>query len=568
MSKAINLTLESPTTDNIIAGYSDLSQEPNLARTVSRELNLDFAQFFYPQEKRRIFEIRYFQSEITDKQGNKQNVSAIVKPDATLGTLTTFDERVFYALVEIWHEQDKAGTCFFSEREIARRINLGWGKCTAKAISDSLIKLRGVLIEWQGSFYDSAQSKFIEIRNPFTIVNHLKIVSTKNGGIGSQIAEFGFDERVVQNLNSNYSRPVRFDVILSFHSPLAQAAYTLIDPKLYGTNQYHRTTRGILLDDLGLIGESYKRKSRRIEYLSRIRNELLNAPTSFGEVIEKYEIKRGKEDALLLVTRSGAARIKGKKIEVLEAPQVKRSEPSQKSPQKPQKPRQEPKKSRSKDTPASTKEKPTEAKSEAIEALSYFQQVFCGGEKRSFSGNVVSKAESIIKQHGLEKTKFLIDFASREAPKTNYQPRSFNGIVHYLSDALKAWQGNKRLAKRRKKEADKVVKARIENARIDHERACQDDYIKFISELLNSYGSQEPERVNEFGCWQADLRRKKEKELEGNPMKEKALEVFEREGQIVLRLVEFFKDDPDIHIPDFWEWDAQHNRNSFTGLLH
>ncbi len=560
MSEAINLTVESPTTDNIIAEDSDQSQEPNRLRTVSRELNLDFAQFFYPNESRRIFEIRHFQSDITDEQRNQQSVNAVVNPHATLGTLTTFDERVFYSLIEIWQEQDKAVTCLFSEREIARRINLGWGKCTAKAISESLIRLRGVLIEWQGSFYDSTQSKFIEIRNPFTIVNHLKIVSTKDGGIGSQIAEFGFDERVIQNLNSNYSRPVRFDTILSFRSPLAQALYTLLDRQLYGTKEYHRTTKGLLLNDLGIIGTSYNRKGKRVQCISRVRDELLNAPTSYGEVFEKYEIKPGKDDALLWVTRSGAARIKGKKIEVLETLQVKRSEPSQKASQKPQKPRQEPKKSLGKDIPTPTQEKPTEGKFEAKEVISYFHQEFGGTMQTSKS--VVSKAEKIVKEHGLKFAKFLVDFARREAPKTNYEPKSFSGIVQYREDALKAWKANIRLQKRLEREADLVAKRRREDARIDHEKAYRCDYYEYVNELVCSLGDEYPSRFNEFRGWQAEQRREKEN-LEGN-LREISLRVFDSEGQSILRLTQFFQDDPDIHIPDFWEWDCQDNPHRFT----
>ena len=548
-------------TENILPKKTDESQELNRSRIVSRELNFDFAQFFYPQEKRKIFEIRYFQSQITDERGNQQSVSAVVNSHATLGTLITFDERVFYALIEIWLEQSKSYTVIFSEREVARRLHISWGKQSAKAISESLKRLRLVGIEWQGSFYDSAQGRFIEIDNPFTIINHLKTVSTKNKGVGSRIAEFRFDERVIENLNSNYSRPVRFDIILSFHSPLAQALYSLLDRQLYGTKEYHRTTAGLLLDDLNLIGKSYKRKSKRVEYLNRVRNELLNTPTSYGEVIDKYEIKSGKDDALLWVNRSGASRIKGQKIEVLETSRIKRSEPSQ----KPQKPRQEAEKAQPRVTPTSTSKKPLEAESEALEVLNYFDEVFgLGGDAdKQHSKNVVSKAEAFIKRDGLEKTKFLIDFAHREAPKTKYQPRTFNGITQYRADALKEWKANERLRQRQEREAQKMAQIRSENARSNHEKIYRDDYFEYVNELVDSLGNEHPESFNEFRWWQAKQRREREEELEGNPTKKIALEFFEREGQILSRLREFFKGDPNIHIPDFWEWDSTHNPNSF-----
>ena len=546
-----------PMTETILSGKTGESQELNPTRIVSRELNFDFAQFFYPQEKRKIFEIRHFQSEITD-QGITRSISATVKPDATLGTLTTFDERVFYALIEIWLEQGKPHIVIFSEREIARRIRIKWGRDTAKAINQSLKRLRLVGIEWLGAFYDSTQKQFVGTDdNPFTILSHLRIISTKTQGVGSQIAEFRFDERVLQNLNSNYSRPMRFDVILSFHYPLAQALYTFVDPKLYGTKQYHRTTQG-LIDDLGLMGKSYQRRSIRVQEFGKLQKELIGKPTSFGEVIEKYEINPGKDDALLLITRSGAGRIKRKKVEVSKA---KRSESSQ----KPQKPRQEVEKTQPRETSTRASKKPLKAKSEALEVLNYFDEVFdlAGDADKQHSKNVVSKVEEFIKRNGLEKTKFLIDFARREAPKTGYNPRTFNGIIQYRSDALKEWEANERLSERQKREAQKLAETRLENAQDDHRKAYRDDYFEYVNKLVCSFGAEYPERFNEFRVWQAEQRRKKEEELEGNPMKQKTLEVFDREGQLLLRVSQFFKDDPDIHIPHFWEWDAQHNPNSF-----
>ncbi len=544
-------------TETILPKKTDRSQELNQLRIVSRELNFDFGQFFYPQERRKIFETRYLQTQITDEHGNRQGISAIINPHARLGILTTFDERVFYALIEIWQEQNRVDICRFSEREIARRINVQWGRQSAKAIRDSLTRLSGVSIEWNGSFYDSTKDELIEIHNPFSILNHLEITSTKNKHFKDKRAEFGFNRRVIKNLNSNYSRPVRFDVILSFHYPLAQALYILTEPKLYGTKQYHRKTKG-LVEDLGLIGKSYQRRAIRVQEFGKLQKELIGKPTSFGEVIEKYEINPGKDDALLLITRSGAGRIKGKKAEVSKA---KRSESSQ----KPHKPRQDEEKTQPRVTPTSTSKKPLKAKYEALEVLNYFDEVFglAGDADKQHSKNVVSKAETFIKRDGLEKAKFLIDFARREAPKTGYSPRTFNGIIQYRSDALKEWKVKERLCERQKQEAQKVAETRRENARNDHEKVYRDDYFKYVNELICSLGDEYPERFNEFRCWQAKQRRKKEEELEGNPMKERTLKVFDREGQILLRLSQFFKGDPKIQIPDFWEWDSTHNPNSF-----
>ena len=534
----------------------DVSIIAGKSRLVSRELNFDFAQFFYPQEKRRIFDIRHFRSEVVDEQGNTKIISAVVKPDVTLGTLTTFDERVLYALVEIWHEQDKPDVGLFSEREIARRININWGGNTAKAISESLSRLRGVGISWNGSFYLKEEKRLIDIKNPFTILNYLQVTSTKDKHFKAQIAQFSFDRRFITNLESSYSRPVRFDVILSFRSPLAQAIYTLIDRQLYGTKEYHRTSAGLLLEDLGLIGSSYQRKNGRVQPLKRVREELLNVPTSFGEVIEKFEVETSRkqnQDALVRVKRSGAAQMKGKKVEIFK---VIRSEPFQNARQEAEPPVKD-------NIPDLSEEKPSEAQNEALEVISYFDKVF--GVRSSRSGNVVAKAEHIVKRDGLEKTKFLIDFARREAPKTNYEPQTFSGITHYRAEALKAWKAKVKFQKQREKEESKVAKIQLDQARTEHRNAHQQAYEDWVDMLFYSLETEPGnlERLAEFERFQADAREKIEREMEGNAFKETRLKIFDSRCQRIEEMVEFFKDDPDIHIPDFWEWDSDQNTNSF-----
>ena len=532
-------------TNAIIAEDFDPSQDLNEPRIVSRELNFDFGQFFYPQEKRKIFEIRCFRRIADDQQ-----INAIIKPDAILGTLTTFDERVFYALIEIWQEQEKADVCLFSEREIARRIKVQWGRQSAKAIRDSLTRLCGVSIDWQGSFYDSVKGGLVEIHNPFSILSHLEITSTKTQHFRDQRAEFSFNARVIKNLNSNHSRPVRFDVILSFHCPLAQAMYTFSEPKLYGTKEYHRRTKK-LVGDLGLIAKSWQHRGTRVREFGKLQKELIGKPTGFGEVIESYEIVSGKDDAVMVMTRSGAAgRIKGKKVK------GSRAECSEAT-QKPQKSRQEPKKTQAKETPTPTPKKPTEAKSDACKVLELFDKTFDGGGRHSESD--VVKAEAIIKEHGLQVAEYLVRFAGNEAPKTNYKPKFFSGIVKYKAAALKEWKSTQ---KRQERQAQKIAETRLKNARYDHEKAYTVDYYEYVNELVCSLGDEYPSRFNEFRGWQAEQRREKEN-LEGN-LREVSLRVFDSEGQSILRLTQFFQDDPDIHIPDFWQWDCQENPHRFT----
>ena len=519
-------------------------------RIVPRELNFDFGQFFYPQEKRKICEIRYFSSEIKDEYGNKQVIKAVINPAGELGTLTTFDERVFYVLVEIWKEQGKPEIAYFSEREIARRLRLGWGQCVAKAINDSLNRLRIVGIIWKGSFYCRKQEKFIEIKNPFTILSYLCIVSTKDKNFRGQIAEFSFDKHTIENLNANYARPIRFDVILSFKSPLAQALYIHLDRKLYGTKKYNRATEALIVNDLALLAKSYQRKAIRIQEIRKLESEIKGKQTGYGEVIEKYEIDTNrKEDAILKVSRSGSAKIKGKKIEV---PKGKHNNQSN-----------------SESEPKQIKDTPRQTPVEVLKALEYFQKVFWGNTEVNASPKVLSEATKIVKKHGLDKTKFLVDYAHKKARETNYKPATFNGISRYLAEALKEQERQKIIDRNNE---EKLRKTHLENRKIDHVKQYEPAYLEYIEALIKALTYQYPQEIGEFMESEITKRQELEKAVENTSDKSKRkiaelkLRTFARTGQKALRFVTHFQRHPEIKIPDFWQWDREHNPNKFYDL--
>jgi hypothetical protein len=51
---------------------------------------------------------------------------------------------------------------------------------------------------------------------------------------------------------------------------------------------------------------------------------------------------------------------------------------------------------------------------------------------------------TLIAQHGLEKAKYVVEFAKRVAPETNYKPQTFGGILHYTSRALAEYEQKQR----------------------------------------------------------------------------------------------------------------------------
>ncbi len=576
---------------NILAEDFNLSQDsstPAHPRSVPRELNFDFGQLFYPNEKRKIFEVRYFR-----RTSQSQEVSAVINPHAQLGTLTTFDERVFYALLELWQEQDKAAICRFSEREVARRIKRSWGGDTPGAIRDSLTRLASISIEWKGSFYDSATGELVDVHNPFCILSHLEITSTKTRHFRDQRAEFSLNQRIIKNLNSNFYRPIRFDVILSFSSPLVQALYTLLDRQLYGTNQYHRTSAGLLLEDLGLIGAAYQHRKSRVQCLKRVQSELRGTPTGYGEVIEKFEITSRKKDALVLIGRSGAPRIKGKQVEVIHhqagvlespgaAPQHKRSRKREEQPHEEVKREQVDKSPSVKGSSPSrgktglqsvseifdTQKPPDKVVSIATEEtrlIELFVELF---KSKRRSKNDVVNARKIIQQHGIEAAEHLVRYAYKEAPKTDYHPWCFSGIMKYLNDSLEDFRKRKENATLTSNRRTKVTKNDLDQARYSYQLRYTKAWLDFLDEVISSLEEQERylAKLSEYRKWeyrQLDALLEQQNPDGDKAVQERITNEFNQRERQLKRIYRFFMADQEIMIPGFWEWDAKHNESPY-----
>jgi hypothetical protein len=73
---------------------------------------------------------------------------------------------------------------------------------------------------------------------------------------------------------------------------------------------------------------------------------------------------------------------------------------------------------------------------EAEELARYFYKLFHGVENASPSPKETANAASLIKQHGLERARYVVDFSHRVAPETKYQPQTFSGIVSYTARAV------------------------------------------------------------------------------------------------------------------------------------
>lgn len=278
-------------------------------RTVPVELNLATPSIWYPQEKRKIFEIRSFKHEWSDEDGKGISAEIKIKYDPELGTLNTADYRVLLCLMELWVEQNKPDKIIFSVRHIIRMLGSQMGRDTYHQVRISLLRLAGVGFNWNGAFYDFLEKKYIHIEKAFSVISDLGIVTKKDKNVTTEESYAVLNEIIIKNLFSYGSLPTKRSIIQSFNSPIAQSLYVHLDRKLYGTNQYSRTTKG-LIQDLGLTAKRYNYLSNRKEIFFECREQILNKETSFGEIVDYFELEKGKgKDWVVFVRRTGTSKI-------------------------------------------------------------------------------------------------------------------------------------------------------------------------------------------------------------------------------------------------------------------
>jgi hypothetical protein len=373
-------------------------------------------------------------------------------------TLTTEDQKTYYVLVEIWEANGRPnGQVPFSLSGIAKRLDKGWGTNSRDAITQSLKRLRGVLLTWENAYYNAESDETMEMLDTVNTVSELKIFRKKKGeGINDERGYFRFSEHILVNLQERHTKPVLLQVVLSFKSEIAQIIYTQLDRILSrDITTYEKRTKE-LFEDLGLDGKAYVHVSKRKQVLAPAIAELENAPLSNGATIARVTLEKtvdGKD--YKLVVKRGRARAKN-------ATPTPRSSESQENPHS--------KEERLSESRIEAKNEPTDAERKGNDLVAYFQQIFFGAEKPSIQPTQKHRelAAAIIASHGETVARYIVDFAKAEAEKTNYRIATFGAVANYVDRAVASYTleqaGKKKREERERAEAKKQ----------DDERAYRD----------------------------------------------------------------------------------------------
>ena len=72
--------------------------------------------------------------------------------------------------------------------------------------------------------------------------------------------------------------------------------------------------------------------------------------------------------------------------------------------------------------------------------MAYFYLRFHNIKESAPSARELEQAADLIAKHGLPKARYVVEYAFKAAPETNFQPQTFGGILHYMARALADFQ--------------------------------------------------------------------------------------------------------------------------------
>jgi hypothetical protein len=413
------------------------------------ELNLEKWAIWQPAHSRNK-ETRTFTRIVKGEDGNERIQQVTVHYVDKVGTLTTEDQKTYYALVKHWEDQGRSAEwTFFSLRQLAKLLNKKWGTNVIDSLTQSLIRLRTIGIVWADAYYDGKTETIRDVLDPFTILSKVKIVRRRTDGhVTTAVGYFRFDDDILNNLQANYTKPVILDTVLRFKSELAQVLYTYLDLILADKTIFERRTKA-LFEELGLSGTAYVRAGKRKQVLEPALRELQGVTLTTGRIASATleETVDGKDYKIVIR--------KGKLVALPTINHYQDDQPSE--PIADQLPA-EGRETTATEPPQEQRPDHEQLLTQARELVAYFYEVFHTGKNFQISSKATAQAISLITQYGFDEAKYIVDYAHREAPKTNYDIQTFGGIIQYSSRALAEYE-HRRADQRQTQQSREAIEA-------------------------------------------------------------------------------------------------------------
>lgn len=377
------------------------------------ELNVEkWPALWRPAKSKGAPKVRTFEREFSTDQGIR-GTSKLEVGFTQFGTITTEDQKMFYALIRQWEESGKPSDrpVFFSDRLLARLLHKkGWGTNVIEAMTSSLRRLRTTPLRWINSYHRNVGSgKSVEEETLFNFLEQLKIVTRReHGHVTNQQGYFQFGRDILQNLLNNYTKPLLDEEFFKLQTEIGQLLYTHVDLIMSDKTRYERCSKD-LFTDLGLLipeNPSYRYASNRKQALEKPIAELLGKRLSTGELklITIERTKDGKDYKVAFI--KGKVTAAEKLLPPTEAVVV------------------------------NDYRKKTQQGIEAEELVAYFHQRFHGVDSSEPLSKELDQASALIAKYGLEQARHIVDYTFVKAQETQFHIQHFGALLNYAVRAI------------------------------------------------------------------------------------------------------------------------------------
>lgn len=397
---------------------------PSGPEKIRAELNVErWPAMWQPSKSKTKAAVRTMEREVTLSDGSR-GISKLEVGFTQFGTVTTEDQRMFYALIKQWEDNGKpTSVVFFSDRLLARLLKKSWGTNVIDAITGSLRRLRLTPFRWIRSYHRSdSPRKEVEEEVPFTVLSDLKIIKRKvDGHVTNQQGYFQFDRNLLENLLTNYTKPLLLEEFFKLKSEIGQLIYTHIDLIMADKTRYERCTKD-LFADLGL-GELvfYRHASHRKQALDRALKELRGIALSTG-VLKSAVLDRTKDGKDYKVIFQKGSRASMEQTPTPESENLMEGETDRGF----------------LETVVINDYSKTKdlLGRQSEEVVRHFHKTVHGVERHVSQPKEIGQALSLITQYGFEKAKLIIEYAAGKDEETKFSIQHFGAVLSYASRAI------------------------------------------------------------------------------------------------------------------------------------
>lgn len=248
-----------------------------------------------------------FVDSVIDKDGREIERKWLVNGSDAYGLPTSSDEPVYLALMQIGREQGfNRPTITFIFADLLRRLGLSDDGRSYKRVRASLLRLTGVQITADKSFFDKSKGKFST--KSFHILDSFEI----NGGPGQREASYvRFSEELFGSIQAGALNTLDFSVYLSLDGSVARRLYRYLDKVSYdGKDAFRIGIRKLGFEKLGMCRGYFPSQIKRI--LDPAHEELMRV-----KFLSSVRYHRGREEELVVYTFAKGSAEFGDAVEAL-----------------------------------------------------------------------------------------------------------------------------------------------------------------------------------------------------------------------------------------------------------